>query len=136
MDRKKVLFVCTGNSARSQMAEGFAKASGMQAQSAGLEPSRVHPLAIRVMAEKGIDIARQTSKALSDELIQDARVVITLCGDAAERCPILPPTLRVIHWPLPDPARASGSETEILQAFRDVRDQIEALLRQFLQERA
>jgi len=133
---KKILFVCTGNSARSQIAEGFARAWGLQAASAGLEPSRVHPLTIQVMAERGIDISSHTSKALAEELVTDADVVITLCGDAAERCPVLPPTVRVLNCPLPDPAKATGSEAEVLEGFRQVRDRIEALLPQFLQESA
>ncbi|MBI2468964.1 MAG: arsenate reductase ArsC [Candidatus Rokubacteria bacterium] len=114
------------------MAEGFARAWGLQAASAGLEPSRVRPQALRTMAEKGIDISGQTSKALSDELVEKADVVITLCADAAERCLVFPPTVRVLHWPLPDPAKATGSEADILQVFRSVRDQIEAQLRGFL----
>jgi arsenate reductase len=109
MSRRRLLFVCTGNSARSQMAEGFAKALGIEAQSAGLEPSRVHPLAIQVMAERGIDISSQPSKALAEELFTDVDVVITLCGDAAERCPVLPLTVGVLNCPLPDPAKATGS---------------------------
>ncbi|MGH7406999.1 MAG: arsenate reductase ArsC [Candidatus Methylomirabilales bacterium] len=136
MDRPRLLFVCTGNSARSQMAEGFAKPRGIQAQSAGLEPSRVHPLATRVMSEKGIDISSHTSKPLSDELVKEADVIITLCGDAAERCPILPPGVRAFQWPLPDPVKATGSEAEVLETFRHVRDQIEDLLRQLLQQSA
>ncbi len=130
-----VYFLCTGNSCRSQMAEGFARhlaGDRWEVASAGIEPSVVNPLAVAVMAEVGIDISRQVSKPIDPELLHRAAVIITLCGDAEERCPVTPPRIRRMHWPLPDPAKATGSESEVRAAFRAVRDDIgrrvEALL--------
>lgn len=126
---KKILFVCTGNSARSQMAEGFARHFGrgsVEAISAGMEPSRLNPYAVRVMAEKGIDISPQQSKAFDENLALRMDIVVTVCGNADERCPVLPPEVGRLHWPLEDPAAAKGSEAEILTKFREIRDQIEA----------
>ena len=130
-----VYFLCTGNSCRSQMAEGFARhlaGDRWEVASAGIEPSVVNPLAVAVMAEVGIDISRQVSKPIDPELLHRAAVIITLCGDAEERCPVTPPQVRRVHWPLPDPAKAAGSESEVREAFRAVRDDIgrrmEALL--------
>ncbi len=133
----KVLFVCTGNSARSQMAEGFARHFGrgrIEAHSAGIAPSRLNPYASRVMQEKGIDISAQHSKAFEWDLARQMDVVVTVCGHANESCPVLPPEVRRLHWPLIDPAAAQGSEAQILAVFRDVRDRIEAQVRALLQE--
>ncbi len=116
MTRKKVLFLCTGNSARSQMAEAFARVYGKEkvaAFSAGLEPKRLHPVAVEVMREKGIDVSRQESKAFSEDLARAMDYVITVCGNAEEHCPMLPPGVRRLHWPLEDPARAAGSPEEV-----------------------
>ncbi|MGB9867814.1 MAG: arsenate reductase (thioredoxin) [Bacillota bacterium] len=120
------MFLCTGNSCRSQMAEGFARhlLSGCEVYSAGLEPKGVHPLAIKVMAEAGIDISKQQSKPLDPELLNSMDVVVTLCGDAEERCVAVPGTVKKFHWPLPDPARAVGTEEQVMEVFRSVRDQI------------
>lgn len=134
---KKILFVCTGNSSRSQMAEGFARAYGqgrVEALSAGMEPKGVHPLAIEVMGEKGIDISRQQSKAFSKDLARTMDYVITVCGHAEERCPLLPPEVKRLHWPLDDPALARGSSEEIREVFRRSRDEVERLIRRFLAE--
>ena len=134
----KVLFVCTGNSARSQMAEGFAKAYGkglLEAASAGLEPRGLHLLAVQVMGEVGIDISSQCSKALDEGMIEEADYVITLCGDAAERCPVFPPHVKVLHWPFEDPARIGGPEELALEKFREVRNQIQERVRAFISER-
>jgi len=93
----KVLFVCTGNSARSQMAEGFARHFGgeqIEAHSAGVEPSRMNPLAVAVMREKGIDISRQYSKAFDETLARRINLVVTVCGHANESCPVLPPEVK------------------------------------------
>jgi arsenate reductase (thioredoxin) len=128
----KVLFVCTGNSARSQMAEGFARHLGqgrVEAHSAGIAPSVLNPHAVRVMREKGIDISGQRSKAFDWELARQMDVVVTVCGHANESCPVLPPEVRRLHWPLEDPANARGSETVILATFRDICDQIEGQVR-------
>ncbi|MFN3477290.1 MAG: arsenate reductase ArsC [Candidatus Methylomirabilales bacterium] len=132
----KILFVCTGNSARSQMAEGFAKAYGqglIEAESAGLEPKGLHPLAVQVMGEIGIDISSQTSKALDKRMVEGADYVITLCGDAAERCPVFPSHVTVLHWPFEDPARIGGPEEPVVEKFREVRDQIQGRVRAFIE---
>ena len=135
MARPLLYFLCTANSCRSQMAEGFARhvaGNRWEVASAGIEPSMVNPMAIAVMAEAGIDISRQVSKAIDPDLLDRAAVIVTLCGDAEERCPVTPPHVRKVHWPLPDPGKATGSESEVRVAFRAVRDDIgrrvEALL--------
>ena len=127
----KVMFVCTGNSARSQMAEGFARHFGqgwVEAYSAGMEPSRLNPFAVATMQEKGIDISHQRSKVFDEGLARRMDVVVTVCGNADKRCPILPPEVKKLHWPLEDPAAARGTDAEILAKFREIRDQIEARL--------
>lgn len=134
-DRIKVMFVCTGNSARSQMAEGLAQHFGqgrIEAYSAGMEPSRLNPSAVAVMQEKGIDISRQQSKAFDEDLARRMDVVVTVCGNADERCPVLPPEVKRLHWPLEDPTAARGSDAEILAKFREIRDQIEARIRELI----
>lgn len=128
-DAIKVMFVCTGNSARSQMAEGFARHVGegrVEACSAGMKPSRPNPIAVAAMQEKGIDISHQQSKAFDESLARRMDVVVTVCGNAEERCPILPTEVKKLHWPLEDPAAVKGTEAEILAKFREIRDQIEA----------
>ena len=125
-----LLFLCVANSARSQMAEGLARArfaDGVRVQSAGSAPATVNPLAVQVMAELGIDIAGQWSKGV--DTIDPATVdtVVTLC--AAEVCPAFPRPVTRLHWALPDPAAATGSENERLARFRAVRDEIAARLR-------
>jgi arsenate reductase len=122
----RVLFVCTGNSARSQMAEGWLRhlsAGRVEAASAGTEPRGLHPLAVRVMAERGVDISRQRSKHLSE--VQGSRFdwVVTVCDRARQSCPVFPGA-RTVHWDLPDPAEARGSEEEVAEAFRRVRDEL------------
>lgn len=137
-DTIKVMFVCTGNSARSQMAEGFARHFGrgrVEACSAGMEPSRLNAFAVRVMAEKGIDISHQRSKAFDEDLARRMDIVVTVCGNADERCPLLPPEVKRLHWPLEDPAAAKGAEAEILAKFREIRDQIEARIVGLLHDR-
>lgn len=132
---KRVLFVCTGNSARSQMAEGFARAYGkgkVEAFSAGMEPKGLNPYTVEVMRERGVDVSRQRSKAFSEDLAREMDCVITVCGNAEERCPLLPPGVKRLHWPLEDPARATGSPEEIRAVFRRSRDEIEQLVRGFL----
>ena len=122
-----VLFLCTGNSCRSQMAEGYARALGgdaIEALSAGIESHGQNPRAISVMADDGVDISGQESTRLSDDMLARADVVVTVCGHADEHCPIVPPGVRKEHWPLPDPERAEGSEEEIMAEFRRVRDDI------------
>jgi len=133
----KVMFVCTGNSARSQMAEGFARSlggTGVEAHSAGVEPSRLNPVAVAVMQEKGIDISGHRSKAFHWDLARQMDVVVTVCGHANESCPVLPPEVKRLHWPLEDPAAAAGTEAEISAKFREIRDQIEAQVRVLLRD--
>lgn len=131
----RLLFVCTGNSARSQMAEAFARHLGggrVEAASAGIEPRAINPYAVEVMRERGIDISSQASKPFSEAVARQMDAVITVCGDADARCPVLPPEVRRLHWPLPDPARAEGSREEVLAVFRASRDEIEARVRDLL----
>ncbi len=128
---KRVLFICKGNSARSQIAEGFAKVMGIEAFSAGTHPKdSVHPMAIAVMAEKGIDISQHRPKNLDLEFAKTVDLIVTVCGEADEECALLPLSVPKIHWSLPDPARAEGSKEEQLEAFRKVRDEIEQMVRQ------
>ena len=134
----KILFLCTGNSARSQMAEGFARYYGkgrVSAQSAGLEPKGLNPTAVQVMREIGIDISMQRSKPITDDLIAEADIIITLCGNADERCPVPPARVEKIHWPIPNPAKAKGTEDEVLETFRRIRDEIRERVISFLKER-
>lgn len=126
-EKIKVLFLCTGNSCRSQMAEGWAKAlkgDVIEAYSAGTAPSTVNPLAIKVMKEAGVDISSQRSKNVVELMDVDFDVVITLCGDARDTCPVFPGDAKVVHRGFDDPARAEGSEEEVLAFFRRVRDEI------------
>jgi arsenate reductase (thioredoxin) len=135
----KLLFLCTGNSCRSQMAEGFARRDAgdlFDVYSAGLEPSRVNPRAIAVMAEKGVSLDGQWSKELDEVPAADMDLVITVCGDADARCPLLYGRLGRRHWPLPDPAKATGSEEQIMSVFRAVRDDIEQRVQALVAELA
>lgn len=122
-----LLFLCTGNSCRSQMAEGFARALGgeaVHAMSAGIESHGKNPRAIAVMAEAGVDIAGQESTRLDDAMLAAADYVVTVCGHADKHCPVLPPGVKKEHWPLADPAKATGSDEAILAEFRRTRDEI------------
>jgi len=133
--KKGILFLCTGNSCRSQMAEGFARKilpKDVKIFSAGLEPKGVHPMAIKVMQEVGIDVSHQKSKNISEIPIHEISTVVTLCGDAAERCPIFLGKVKRVHWALEDPAKARGSEEEITKAFRKVRDKIKSYIINYL----
>ena len=131
----KVMFLCTGNSCRSQMAEGFARELGkglIEAYSAGLSPQGVNPKAVAVMKEIGIDISKQQSKAIDPERLEKMDTVITLCDNASESCPWTPPAIKRIHWSLKDPAHATGSEEEVLNEFRRVRDEIKEKIVKFI----
>ena len=133
----RVLFLCTGNSCRSQMAEGLLRWLGgsvVDVVSAGTDPRPVHPNAVRVMREIGLDISRQKSKSAEPYLQQSFDYVITLCDAAKESCPVFPGASKALHWSLPDPAAASGTEEERLQAFRKVRDQLAAQIDDLLAE--
>lgn len=121
-----ILFLCTGNSCRSQMAEGWARAIGgnrVVVQSAGIEAHGKNPRAITVMQEAGVDISGQESTQVTEDMIRAADIVVTVCGHADENCPILPPGVKKIHWPLTDPAKATGTEDKIMAQFRATRDE-------------
>ncbi|MGE5553542.1 MAG: arsenate reductase ArsC [Betaproteobacteria bacterium] len=123
----RILFLCTGNSCRSQMAEGWVKAlhgGRIEAFSAGTEPAGVNPLAVQVMREAGVDLSGHRSKHLSEFLGREFDCAITLCDDAHAACPVFPGARQTVHVGFPDPARAAGSPEEILAEFRRVRDLI------------
>jgi len=127
MPARRVLFLCTHNSARSQMAEGLLRHLGgdrFEVHSAGTEATRVRPLAIKAMNELGIDISTQRSKTLDPYVDQRFDYVITVCDDANESCPIFPNATHRLHWSLPDPSKATGTETEQLGIYRQVRDDL------------
>ncbi len=131
----KVLFLCTGNSCRSQMAEGFGRAYGtglIEAHSAGLLPAGVNPHAIRVMNEVGIDISGQTSKAVDAKLLGRMDVIITLCGHAERLCPATPPDSKRLHWPIDDPVGMVGTEEKILSEYRRARDELSEKIKEFV----
>ncbi len=135
MGKKRILFICTHNSARSQMAEGLLRSLGgnrFEAFSAGTEATQVRPLAIKAMAELGIDISQQQSKSLDRYLNEPFDLVITVCDQAAEVCPIFPGALQRKHWSFPDPSKATGSEAEQLAVYRRVRDEIRTRIEQEL----
>lgn len=126
-DKIRVLFLCTHNSARSQMAEGLLRAMGrgqFEAFSAGTEATHIRPLAIRAMAEVGVDITDQHSKVLTEYVQQPFDHVITVCDQANESCPIFPGATNRLHWSFPDPSKATGNEEEQLKVYRQVRDAI------------
>ena len=135
--RMNILFLCTGNACRSQMAEGWTRqlaGNNVTVQSAGIEAHGKNPRAIKVMQEAGIDISQQQSTRVTDEMLAAADLLVTVCGHADEHCPVLPPGIRKIHWPLEDPARASGSEAAIMQVFRASRDAIRQRVQVLLDE--
>jgi arsenate reductase (thioredoxin) len=125
--KKTVLFLCTHNSCRSQMAEGLLKnlaGNKFDAYSAGVNPTSVHPLAKKVMKEIGIDISGQESKSVDEFLDKEFDFVITVCDNARQTCPFFPGNHELLHWSLEDPAIALGSEEERLLIFRKIRDQL------------
>lgn len=135
MTKARVLFLCTHNSARSQMAEGFLRAVAgdrFEIASAGTEATRVHPLVIRAMEEVGISLTGHASKTLDRFLGQPWDYVITVCDNANERCPLFPGRTGRIHWSFADPSQSTGTEEERLRTFRRVRDEILARLRGWL----
>jgi arsenate reductase (thioredoxin) len=132
MEKTKVLFLCTHNSARSQMAEGLLHhlaGNRFEVMSAGTEATQVRPLAVRAMDEVGIDISGQESKTLDRYVGEPFDYVITVCEEANEACPFFPGAAERLHWSLPDPAAAQGTEKERLEVFRSVRD----LLRDYIE---
>lgn len=135
----KIIFLCAGNTCRSQMAEGFAKSLGkgrVEAFSAGVKAGGfLNPLAVKVMQEIGVDISGQHSKMIDHQLLSEMDVVVTICSDAEEKCPVTPPRIKRIHIPIDDPSKLSGSEEEMLGAFRKTRetikDKVQSLLLSF-----
>ena len=135
----KVLFLCTENSCRSQMAEGLVNhdlAGLVQARSAGIRPNRVNPRAIQVMGELGIDISQHRSKSVDDLGGEQFDLVITVCDQASQQCPMFPGNTEILHISFPDPAKATGSEAEILAEFRQVRDDLREKLVPLLRDKA
>lgn len=132
---KRVLFLCTGNSARSQMAEGLLRymaGDRFEVYSAGIKPTEVNPLAIKVMAEAGIDISKHRAKSAMEFIGQKFNYVITVCDNAKQTCPVFPGEYEKIHWSLEDPAEAKGAEEEKLAVFRKTRDQIKSNIEDWL----
>jgi len=132
---KKILVLCTGNSCRSQIAEGYLKyfaKDKAQVYSAGIETHGVNPRAIATMKEVGIDISSQTSNNIEEYRNIDFDFVITVCDNAKERCPFFPTKAIKFHQNFPDPAKATGTEDDILQSFRDVRQQIKEYCQNFI----
>ncbi len=130
----KVLILCTGNSARSQMAEGLLRhdaGNAYEVSSAGINPTHVRPEAIAVMREVGIDISGHRSKSVDEFAGQDFDYVITVCDNAKQSCPFFPAKTKRIHWSIEDPAAVQGSEEERLAAFRRIRDELRAQLQTF-----
>lgn len=131
----RILFICTGNACRSQMAEGWARALANPAaviQSAGIKAHGLNPRAVQVMLEAGVDISAQTSKVINACDFEALDLVVTVCGHADEHCPVVPAGVEKVHWPLPDPASAEGLTADIEAVFRasrdDIRDRVRALL--------
>jgi arsenate reductase len=134
-DKQRVLILCTGNSARSQMAEGLLRHEGgdrFEVFSAGTKPSVVRPEAIAVMKEIGIDISGHRSKSVDEFIGQPLDLVITVCDHARESCPVFPGTTKRLHWPFEDPAATQGSEEERKAAFRRIRDRIHGRIMVFV----
>jgi arsenate reductase len=135
MNKKRVLILCTGNSARSQMAEGLLRhmaGDRFDVVSAGTIASFVRPQAIEAMAEVGLDITGHRSKSLQEFLSEPFDYVITVCDNAKQTCPVFPGNATRIHWSFDDPAKAEGSDEEVLDVFRRVRDEIRARLSEFV----
>jgi arsenate reductase len=139
MEKKPLIyFLCTGNSCRSQIADGFLNAIGSdkyEVKSAGLEAHGLNPRAVQVMNEAGVDISKNTSNVIDPDILNRADYVITLCGHADEHCPVISNKNVVkCHWGFDDPAKATGTEEEIMAKFRDVRDSIKSRIEQFVKE--
>lgn len=131
----KIMFLCTGNSCRSQMAEGFAREFGkglIDPYSAGLIAAGINKRAVTVMKEAGIDISGQESEEINEDLLRSMDIIITLCGNAEESCPYTPPEIRRIHWPIKDPVGTIGTEEEIMKEFRRARDEIRDKIAEFI----
>jgi arsenate reductase len=134
MEKKILYFLCTGNSCRSQMAEAFGHkylSDKFDVYSAGIEAHGLNPKAVKAMDEVGTDIRNQTSDVIDTELLNRADYVITLCGDANDKCPMTPPHVTRWHWGFDDPARAEGTEEEKWAVFQRVRDEISSRIEEF-----
>ena len=131
---KTIYFLCTGNSCRSQMAEGWAKqifGDQWEVKSAGIEAHGLNPNAVKAMKEVGVDISNQTSDIIDPEILGNSELVVTLCGDAADKCPMTPSHVKRDHWGFDDPAKATGTEEEKWNTFTRVRDEIRDRIKQF-----
>ncbi|MEH7381080.1 arsenate reductase (thioredoxin) [Bacillus sp. JJ1533] len=135
MTKKTIYFLCTGNSCRSQMAEGWAKKYLNQdewvVKSAGIEAHGLNPNAVKAMNEVGINISNQTSDIIQPEILNNAALAVTLCGDAKDKCPVTPPQVKREHWGFDDPAKAEGTEVEKWAVFQRVRDEIGERIKRF-----
>lgn len=130
-------FLCTGNSCRSQIAEGFAKKllpTDWTVKSAGIEAHGLNPKAVKAMQEVQIDITTQTSDVIDPQILNQATLVVTLCGDAADKCPVTPPHVKREHWGFTDPAKATGTEEEKWAVFQEVRDAIQKRIQDFVEK--
>lgn len=137
MTKPLIYFLCTGNSCRSQIAEGWAKyylGSSWEVKSAGIEAHGLNPNAVKAMEEVGIDSSNQVSEIIDEKILNKATLVVTLCKDAKDRCPIIPSQVKHEHWGFDDPAKAKGTEAEIWEVFQRVRDQIGERIRKFSEE--
>ncbi len=137
MKKPIVYFICTGNSCRSQMAEGWARhfaEDKVTVLSGGIEAHGLNPRAIQVMQGAGIDMSNHTSNLIDNDVLNQSDYAITLCGDAYDKCPVTPPHVKRLHWGYEDPARATGTEEEIMDKFREVRDAIRDRVREFMIE--
>ncbi|WHZ00068.1 arsenate reductase (thioredoxin) [Peribacillus simplex] len=134
MAKKKLYFLCTGNSCRSQMAEAWGKkylGDEWQVLSAGIEAHGLNPNAVKAMNEVGMDITNQTSDIIDPDILNNADFVVTLCGDAADKCTMTPPHVRREHWGFDDPARAEGTDEAKWATFQRVRDEIAERIERF-----
>lgn len=137
MTKQTIYFLCTGNSCRSQIAEGWAKkylGNKWDVFSAGIEAHGHNPNAVKAMNEIGIDISGQTSDIIDLKILKNADLVVTLCGDAADKCPITPPNVKREHWGFEDPAKATGTAEEKWSVFQRIRDEIGIKIQQFALE--
>ena len=137
MSKKTLYFLCTGNSCRSQIAEGFGKkylGTEYEVYSAGIEAHGLNPNAVKVMKEVDIDISKQTSDIIDPDILNKADYVITLCGDANDKCPMTPSHITRWHWGFDDPAKAGGTEEEKWAVFQRVRDEIGQRIKKFAEE--
>ena len=134
----RILFVCTGNACRSQMAEGWARHFGgeqVAVASAGIEAHGINPKAVAVMQEAGVDISTQTSQRIDPKMVSETNIVVTVCDHAKNSLPPLPESCRQYHWSLPDPAKAVGTKKQIAQQFRNVRDDLKQRVKTVIDNR-